>query len=251
MGDETTNQKKRMVKWAVSYSSMSKEEAEKRLGVRMKHVEVVPTAIMLANAQNIMEADAVKQTKERVYQRILEYLQVEGYPTEVTKSFKEANINDLIFTIVSPVLFDFIRTTGRVGMQLEREREIISVDGQTGGTEEFVVVEEVSLTKDMALFIVEAKRSSVGAAMKQVSLTMKDARDNNGGGVVYGFSTTGETWQMLTYNGEEFLASQKMDVVSPNMGKDKDQWMKDNSELVDCLFVALSNGGIVKDVVVG
>ena len=109
-------------------------------------------------------------------------------PTEATKSFKEANINDLIFTIGSPVLFDFIRTTGRVGMQLEREREIISVDSQTGGTEEFVVVEEVSLTKDMAVFIIEAKRSSVGAAMKQVSLAMKDARDNNGGGVVYGFS---------------------------------------------------------------
>jgi hypothetical protein len=33
---------------------------------------------------------------------------------------------------------------------------------------------------------------------------MKDMRDVNDGGEVYGFVTTGETWRMLKYDGKSF-----------------------------------------------
>ena len=157
MGDETTNQKKRKMKWP-TYSSMPVAEAEERLGFRMKNIQAMSTAIMLANAQNSMEADAVKQTKERVYQRIVEYLDIEGYPTDSDTNFKAGNINDLVYATISPVLFDFKYTTGRDSIQLSREKVVISVDGRM----EFVVVDEISVTKEKAVFIVEAKEGLVG-----------------------------------------------------------------------------------------
>ena len=79
---------------------------------------------------------------------------------------------------------------------------------------------------------------------------MKDGRDNNGGGVVYGFVTTGQIWHMLAYDGGVFRIARNLVAAFLGMGEDKDQGM-DCSVLVDCLVVALSNDGIVKDVVVG
>ena len=50
---------------------------------------------MLENAKS-MEVDAAEKTKERAYQRILEYLKIEGYPTDPDTDFK---------AILSPSLF--------------------------------------------------------------------------------------------------------------------------------------------------
>ncbi|RPB27442.1 hypothetical protein L211DRAFT_546945 [Terfezia boudieri ATCC MYA-4762] len=57
---------------------------------------------------------------------------------------------------------------------------------------DFVAVMERSY-----VLIIEAKRSTLGEAMKQCLLSMKDAWDNNGGGILYGFVTTVESWQMI------------------------------------------------------
>jgi len=100
--------------------------------------------------------------KKRVYRRILEYIEIEGYPTEASAGFKETKVSDLVYSIISPILSDFRRKTGRK-LRLEREKEILSTDGETGEMEEFVIM---------------------------------DAGDKNGGGGVYGFVTTGEIWRM-------------------------------------------------------
>lgn len=81
--------------------------------------------------------------------------------------------------------------------------------------------------------------------MKQCLLAMKDAKDNNGGGEVYGFVTTGDTWRMLKYD-REFQMTNKIDVLFDTMSEEKDRWMKDYSILVDCIYAALINGGIVR-----
>ena len=69
--------------------------------------------------------------------------------------------------------------TGRMSIQLRREKEVISVDGETGGTEKFVMVDLVSVTEEKFTPIVEAKRSFLGQAMKQCLLVMKDMGDKN------------------------------------------------------------------------
>ncbi|KAH8147934.1 uncharacterized protein LAJ45_08035 [Morchella importuna] len=65
---------------------------------------------------------------------------------------------------------------------------------------------------------------------------MKDMRDNNGGGEVYGFVTTGETWRMLRYDDISFKMTRKIEVLFEGMGQEKGLWMKDYSALVDCIF---------------
>ena len=75
--------------------------------------------------------------------------------------------------------------------------------------------------------IVEAKSSSLGAAMGQCLVSMKDMGDMNGGGVVYGFVAMGESWRMLSYDGKSFQVTDKMDVLFGAMGKNKQKWIRD------------------------
>ncbi|KAA8892730.1 hypothetical protein FN846DRAFT_924087 [Sphaerosporella brunnea] len=245
MGDDNTERKKRKSKWTTSYSNMTMADSEKRLGIRFRNIRWVSVDKMLAECNYTMEdEDWAVNTKDEVYKRIVQYLVVEGYPSEEDPDFKEANVSDLVLHVISPIIFDFIIKTGRKGVTLSREREIVATDSETGGTEEFVVVDQISVTAEKFVLIIEAKRSFVGQAMKQCLLSLKDARDNNGGGAVYGFVTTGENWRMIRYDGTSFRKTRNIMAVFDGMNEDKELWMKDCSVLVDCLFAAMSNGGM-------
>ena len=180
----------------------------------------------------------------------MRYILVEGFPTEADPDFKETNINHLVYATISSILEKSILTTGRKILRLRSEKEIVPTDGETGSTEEFVMVDLISVKKERFILIVEAKRSSLGQAMKQCLLAMKDMSDNNGGGEVYGFVITGKGWQMLRYDGVSFQMTEEMVVLFYTMGEDKSRWMRDYSILVDYISVALSSGGIVKKNVV-
>ncbi|KAI5839536.1 hypothetical protein DFP73DRAFT_561246, partial [Morchella snyderi] len=246
MAHDNTNQKKR--KWTTSYSTMTIPEAEDRLGFRMNTIKVVSVQRMLRDANYAFEReDSILVTKERVYNNILDYLIMEGYPTEANQYFKETNVNDLVLYTIGPILTDFIRKAGRNSIQLLREKEIISTDSETGGYEEFVMMDLISVKESNYVLIIEATKASLGDAMKQCLLSMKDARDNNGGGEVYGFVTTGESWQMLKYDGASFQITRKIDVLFQGMDQERELWMKDYSVLVGCMYAALNNGGIVKN----
>jgi len=67
--------------------------------------------------------------------------------------------------------------------------------------------------------------------------------------VVFGFITTGESWRMLKYDGTSFQVTEKFDAVFETMREDPERWMRDYSIVVDCVYVALRNGGIMKDAV--
>jgi hypothetical protein len=255
MDDDNTERKKRKSKWATSYSNMTGAQADERLGFRTRSLKGISVSRMLANQKYMLEGeipDSMLKTKEEVYKEIVRYLQIAGYPTEADPDFKEGNIGHLVYATISPILSEFIRMTGRKSIQLRSEKEIVSTDGETGGTEEFVVVDLISVREERFIFVIEGKRSSIGKAMRQCLLAMKDMRDNNGVGIVYGFMTTGELWQMVTYDGELFKMTESFFALFPDMEEDKERWMKDYSVVVDCMYAALSNGGMVhKDVVVG
>jgi len=244
---QALQKKPRNSKWNTSYAAMTIEQAQRRLGIRLDKVKTVPIDRMLYERLGVNKetSDAVRET---VYDRIVEYIIIEGYPTEASWDFKETNVSDLVLYTIGPILAG-VRNTGR-SIRLRREREIVSVDGETGGNEEFVVVDEITVEKDKFVLIIEAKRSSTGQALKQIMLSLKDARDNNEGGTVYGFITTGQHWKMLSYDGAEFVMTDEFTVVFDTMQDNKEKWMKENSVVVDCVVVALTNGGIVKDVVV-
>ncbi|KAF8465986.1 hypothetical protein BDZ91DRAFT_726081 [Kalaharituber pfeilii] len=193
--------------------------------------------------------NAIIMTKEEVYKQIVRYLNVEGYLLDPNM---EANINDLFFSIISPIIDDFKRRTGRNKISLLREKQIVSEDNHYGGYREFVVVDKILVTETTYILIIEAKQASLGAAMGQCLLAMKDSWDSNHEGILYGFVTTGESWRMLRYNGASFLITDKMDAVFDTMGRRKERWMESYSHLVDCIYAALCDGGIAKkDAVVG
>ena len=256
MGDDSTNTRKRKTKWITSYSSMPLLDAEKRLGFMLDEFEstAVPVNTILATIQQECEtprADAISNVKEKVYDAILQYLDIEGYPSASNADFNEANISDLVLYIIGPIMSGAKSHTGRK-IRLRREKEIISTDFETGGREEFVVLDLISITKRNYVLVIETKRSSLGEAMKQCLLSMKDMRDNNGVGQVYGFITVGESWRMLSYDGISFKVTRKMYVLFEGIEEEKERWMKDYSVLVECMYVALSNGGMVqRDVVIG
>lgn len=61
-----------------------------------------------ANPENKgLGKDKILQIKEKIYERIAEILVCEGYPTGSTENFKEANITDLVFTIIVPMIVAF------------------------------------------------------------------------------------------------------------------------------------------------
>ena len=49
--------------------------------------------------------DYVLETKKKVYDQIMQYLEIEGYPMEAETDFKEASINDLVYATISPILY--------------------------------------------------------------------------------------------------------------------------------------------------
>ncbi|RPA91443.1 hypothetical protein L873DRAFT_1794845 [Choiromyces venosus 120613-1] len=198
MGTALFRQKKLTTyrKYKTAYSNVTRDEAERRLGFPFEKFErqAIPVSRMLAEATPAIDGlrkDEIKETKENVYHNIIEFLEGEGYPTESTEDFNEANVNDLVLFIILPILMAFTRMMGR-DLRLRREKEIISVDSETGGYQEFVVVDMIGVGNRKFVFVLEAKKSSVGEAMRQCLLAMKDIGENNGGGVVYGFVTTGE-----------------------------------------------------------
>jgi len=253
--NDNTNTKKRKTKFTISYSNIGKADAEKRLGFRMRTLENKAIAVerMLLEAGGAEEfSDVIMKSKEKVYDQIVQCLAVEGYPSESDQYFKVASISDLVFASIVPVIYDFRLKTGRDSIQLLREKEVVAADGETGGLEEFVVVDFISVSEERYILVIEGKRSSLGEAKKQCLLAMKDMGDKNSGYMVYGFVTTGESWQMVKYDGASFQMSRKIDVLFNGMDEEKELWMKNYSVLVDCLYVALSCGGIVKkNVVVG
>ena len=186
----------------------------------------------------------------------MEFLDIQGYPTE----FKEANINDLVLYIIGVILSNYkLRIKPNRDINIEREREIISKDNLMDGIGKFVLVDMISIegSEDnyvsKYVVVIEYKLPFYGAAKQQCMLEMKDMRECNGGGEMYGFVTTGEDWQMIKYDGRAFTQTEKFAVLFRGMVDEEEKWMKDYSAVVDCMAVVLLNGGIVEveDVVVG
>ena len=83
------------------------------------------------------------------------------------------------------------------------------------------MLDKISVTEKKFVLIVEAKKGSTGEAIKQCLLAMKDARDNNDEGVLYGFVTTGEHWELIRYDGIVFQKTNKLTLVFETRVKKK------------------------------
>jgi len=228
---------------------------KKRLRLSFRNFErqrPLPLKPILLEAIKLFGDDTIKEIKERVYDHITEYLDTQGYPSESVGTFKEANVNDLVLFILSAIVYKVRSKTGR-DISIIREKEIVSVDGETGGEEEFVLMDLVcvdGLEGDRYVLVAESKRSSTGEAKRQCMLAMRDMWDHNTSGEVYGFVTTGEAWKMIKYDGASFIQTTELLALFNGMEEEKQEWINRYSFVVECMLVALASGGrIVKDVV--
>lgn len=104
--------------------------------------------------ESVYKAGERENTKKKVYDRLVEYLEIEGYPTE-------ANVTDLVLYIIGPIISDFRRSKKGRDILLQREKEIIAKDSEAGGMEEFVVRDFISVDEARFVFVVEAKKTSM------------------------------------------------------------------------------------------
>jgi len=256
MGDDNpdqTNKKRKPTTNSTSYSKITVAQAEERLNIRLDEVPVMSVREILEAAKHSIKKADVDAMKEKIYDRLLDHIEAEGYPTEANAEFKEPNVSDLVYSIVAPTVADFRRKTGRK-LRLSREKNIVSKDNKTHGEEEFVVMDRIKVTEEKFVLILEGKRSSTGEGIKQCLLAMRDGWDNNGmkDSFLYGFVTTGEDWMLYRYDGTSFVGTDKFRVVFKGMDKDPKRWIENYSVVVDCLYSVFSDGGIArKDVVVG
>ena len=97
-------------------------------------------------------------------------------------------------------------------VELLREKEIPATDNMTGGLEEYVCIDFIGIGDRGFVFIIEAKRSSIGLTKRQCLLVLKDMGERNGGGFIYGLVMTKEQWQMICYNSGVFAQTSRVQV---------------------------------------
>ncbi|KAF8416250.1 hypothetical protein EV426DRAFT_721862 [Tirmania nivea] len=248
MGDDypnETSKKRKPTSNSTSYSNMTIAQAEERLNIRLNEVPLISLDEMLATAKHTVKKADVDAMKEKLHERVVEYLEGEGYPAEANPEFKESNVSDLVLIIVLPIVTDSKRKTGR-DIRLTREKKIVSTDNTFVGEQEFVVMDRIKITEQKFVCIMEGKRVSTGEGVKQCLLALKDGWENNNlkDSFLYGFVTTGEHREVYRYNGTSFVVTEKFSVLFRGMDKDKKRWVENYTVVVDLLYSVLSDGGI-------
>ena len=106
----------------------------------------------------------IKKIKERVDDHITEYRDTQSNPSESVGTSKEANINDMVLIIY----LECYRKPG-CGISMMGEKEILSVNGESGGEEEFVPMDLISIDgmeENRYVLVAESKRSSTCEAKR-------------------------------------------------------------------------------------
>ncbi|RPB18965.1 hypothetical protein L211DRAFT_669984 [Terfezia boudieri ATCC MYA-4762] len=120
-----------MSKWKTAYSKSTIAQAGDRLNIRLAEIPVMSVDEMLVTTRRSIKKVDVDVMKEKIHERIVEYIEGEGYPTEGNAEFKESNVSDLVFSIVLPTIRDVRRKTGR-NIRLSRVKKIVSKDNTAG-----------------------------------------------------------------------------------------------------------------------
>ncbi|CAF1377470.1 unnamed protein product [Rotaria sordida] len=127
-------------------------------------------------------------------------------------------------------------------LTLTREKEIISKNKQFGGNMDFIIIQNINVNTTRYVVVVEAKRDALGKGIPQLLLALKSMYDiNNDQKLVYGFLTTAIQWQLVTYDGQTWKLSELSTVLLPKMIEKEDEWLKNNTQILDVIYSILSS----------
>ena len=129
------------------HESATEDYIEKRLGFFLHDIKVVE----MLDSMNCQPAPSITKN-------IAVFVRIEGYPGQ--EAIKEVSINDLVYSILFPIIDD-VKKTVRKNLILFREKNITSVDSETGGREDFVTMDYISISDKRFVLVVEAKKSDI------------------------------------------------------------------------------------------
>ncbi|KAI5811417.1 hypothetical protein DFH27DRAFT_533361 [Peziza echinospora] len=214
---------------------------EEKLGFRLRTLKEKHIEELLIGEPKPAGLD---EAKEAVYQGVRRFLKISGSILDDNPS----TTRHLIYSILSPILDEYIERSGRKEIQLQCDKTICSVgsdhEDRLVTKPHFVVVDLSDPMKETIILIMEKQRNSWVDSMKHCLMAMRNAHASNGfTGLVYGFVTSGEHWRMFIYDGTTFAKSGEMKAFFEAMESQKHRWMTCCSLIVDCLYLALRKGG--------
>jgi hypothetical protein len=234
MADEEPSLKQQR-KYITSFPNVSQEEAEVILGYELREFYDCQIPI-----EQFITTTAPQELKKEIFKRLIDCIGSEGFPEAIILPINESVVTDnvgmILITMVSYCKF----TMNRNDLKLSRERQIISIDEQVGENMEFVIIHNINAGHTRYVLVVEAKRDSLATGFIQLLLSLKSMWEiNNDHKLVYGFVTTGIDWKLVTYDGQTWKLSERSTVLIPNMRKKEDQWLKNNTQILDVIYSIL------------
>jgi len=237
MADTETTTFKRKKKCTISFSNVPQKQAERILGFKF-----VPFYYQQEPLDQFITEKAPDSLKKNIFNQLVECIESEGYPEASLSPLNEAVVTDYVGHILPPMVAHFNRSRTRKDIELTRETQIISRDEEVGGNMEFVVMHSIDDDNDRYVIVIEAKRGALGKGLTQLLLALKSAFGiNNDQKKVYGFLTTAIQWQLITYDGQTWKLSRPSPLLCGDMDKEEDQWLKDNTQVLDMIYSILSS----------
>ena len=237
MADTETTTFKRKKKCTISFSNVPQKQAERILGFKF-----VPFYYQQKPLDQFITEKAPDSLKKKIFNRLVDCIRSEGYPEASLSPLNEAVVTDYVGHILPPMVAHFNRSRTRKDIELTRETQIISRDEEVGGNMEFVVMHSIDDDNDRYVIVIEAKRGALGKGLTQLLLALKSAFGiNNDQKKVYGFLTTAIQWQLITYDGQTWKLSRPSPLLCGDMDKEEDQWLKDNTQVLDMIYSILSS----------
>ncbi|KAG0136442.1 hypothetical protein HOY82DRAFT_624787 [Tuber indicum] len=241
---KNTIKKKRDLQWGSPYSRLTRQEAESRLGIELT-LPGTWVKSMLEHKTTSLGPETILKAKKIIYESLVRYIEAGGYPLSIAPDFNDMKINDIVAFTIYPLIALF-NDVNKQKLHLSREKEIATFNSRSRRRDEYLVLDSIFCNDKKCVLVAESRGHLLGEARKQCFLSLKDMRDCNGGGTVYGFVTTGEDWRMISFDGT-FKMSNQVHLLFETMGEEGEEWMEHYSILIDCFNVALSNA--VKDLV--
>jgi len=237
MADTETTTFKRKKKCTISFSNVPQKQAERILGFKF-----VPFYYQQKPLDQFITEKAPDSLKKKIFNRLVDCIRSEGYPEASLSPLNEAVVTDFVGNILQPMVAHFYCSRTRKDIELTRETQIISRDEEVGGNMEFVVMHSIDDDNDRYVIVIEAKRGALGKGLTQLLLALKSAFGiNNDQKKVYGFLTTAIQWQLITYDGQTWKLSRPSPLLCGDMDKEEDQWLKDNTQVLDMIYSILSS----------
>src|ERR1700733_9513661 len=122
--------KKRIKTWINDYSSISIKEAEKIINVKLSDLfnDAIPVIEMFDTYGKV--SAETSSVKDKIYERLVEYIKVEDFPMGGIEGFKKASVGDIVSVIMICVISSYQDSKNEPKIKLRREQELITIDSK-------------------------------------------------------------------------------------------------------------------------